>query len=125
MAEGELNRVPDGEALRVLGNGLTILRRRKHEYSPQLDDASPERVRELTGKVWGSKFTRDWPLDSLVSWIEERIGQAGWELQPGHRQTMEVRLDGVVGLVAGDPVHTIRIVSDGSYVHAYPVRDRP
>ena len=123
MAELPLGRMPDGHRLRVLPGGLTIVRYVKHEWTPSLDEALPRRLVRATDKINGSKFLPAWTLDRVVDWMADQIQRAGWTLQPGARYKMDVRLMEPVGLAAGRLVHTIRIVSDGRYAHAYPVQD--
>lgn len=123
MSDSPLAKVPEGMPLRVLHGGLSIIRYLKHEWIPGLEKLPPERLARRTDKVNGSKFLAEWNLDCLVPWMEGQIEQAGWTLQPGARYKMDVHLDAPVGLVLGEKVHTIRIVSDGRYAHAYPIKD--
>jgi len=99
MAKGDLNRVPDGGVLRTLENGLHIVRRKKHEWSDSLKKLNPKKLKERTGKVWGSKFLDFWTLDSLVDRIEAAAILAGWtidEQQPNPLDVVEEREIGVV-----------------------------
>jgi len=120
-----LHAVPDGEPLRVLDNGLVIIRRRKHEPTPDLLDLPPDQLRRRTDKRWGSKFSPDWhwPLPELVDWIEHQLIDHADHFTPGQRQQIDLVETQAIGFVAGRPTRTIRIVSDGRYVHAYPVGD--
>ena len=123
MAEVNPYLIRDSETLRLLGNGLEIIRREKHEWKSSLAGLTAEQLIRRTGKVWGSKFYPDWTLPVLVSWIENVIAAEGWTLQPGIPSATDRELDRTVGLVAGSPTHMIRVVSDGRYVHAYPIAE--
>jgi len=123
MSESPSARVPEGHPLRVLRGGLTIVRYLKHEWVPGFEELPPDRSARRTDKVYGSKFLAAWNLDRLVDWMDLQIQRAGWTFQPGTRYKLDVRLAEPVGLVFGKIVHTIRIVSDGRYAHAYPIED--
>lgn len=61
--------------------------------------------------------------ESLLDLIARRVQAAGWRAGSSAGFRLDARLRQPVGYVAGRLVHTIRIVSDGRYVHAYPVED--
>jgi hypothetical protein len=118
MARDDLGGIPDGGTLRRLASGLEIVRRRKHE--PIDLDSIAQRERErLTDKRFGSKFLADWNLVQLTDWITEEVESRGWAM--GASQLADVHFDDPVGVVSGEPGLTIRIISDGRYVHAFPV----
>ena len=119
MADPLLARVPDGRMLRRLDNGLEIVRRRKHE------PVGEEVALSQSDKRAGSKFLPAWTLERVVDWIEQQLRQPKCPVQPGAPASHQVRLGELVGFCRGIKVHTIRIVSDGAYVHAYPVEDQP
>jgi hypothetical protein len=123
MSETPLPRVPDGHPLLVLPGGLTIVRYIKHEWNPNLEKLSASALAGRTDKIYGSKFLPVWGLERLVAWMADQIYREGWIIQPGARYKLDVRLDEYVGLAKGVKVHTIRIVSDGRYAHAYPIQD--
>jgi hypothetical protein len=123
QSDSEFARIPDGGALLTLSNGLIIIRRRKHEWIESLAKAAPDKLRARTGKVWGSKFSRNWPLGRLVPWIAAEVETAGWTGDFQEPNPLDVNVGQTVGLVAGADVHTIRIVCDGRHVHAYPIED--
>jgi hypothetical protein len=108
--------------LRELEGGLIIIRRRKHEFDPQLQSMTPQQRSERTNKVFGSKFNSDWTPDHVTNWIARQVAELGWTYPPGTRRVHDVEFSSEVGLVSGHPVHTIRLVCDGRYLHAYPVR---
>lgn len=111
----------DGETIRVLPSGLEIVRRRKHE---PIDLASlpVEDLTRLTGKAFGSKFAASWNVERVVELIVERVATEGWSTETG-RATAVVHMKETVGHSNGKAVTAIRIVSDGRYVHAYPVEE--
>lgn len=121
MAEAELRSVRDREPLRTLPGGLVIVRCMKHEPC-DLSQLSREQLRQRTSKVYGSKFTAEWTLDRYAQWITDRVVQLGWTLQTGPAED-DLHSDRPVGVSAGNLVHTIHLVSDGRYLHAYPVED--
>jgi hypothetical protein len=123
MTQQDLNQVPDGGSLRVLPSGLVIIRRKKHEWINGLECLAPERLKTKTGKVFGSKFYPSWTLERLVAWIADEIQRAGWQRQNAAFFPLTLRFELAVGLADGIEVRTIRIVGDGHYVHAYPVKD--
>ena len=120
MSDQDLQRPLDGETLRTLPSRLEILRRRKHE----LIDVSGYLLKELaqmTGKRHDRKFGVAWTLPVLTDWIAEQSTHANWVLQPGRPRHMDRKFNEVIGLVGGQQSHMIRIVSDGRYVHTYPI----
>jgi hypothetical protein len=121
MGEADLYSIRDGETLRVLGNGLEIVRRQKHEWTSSLQKLPPDKLAKRTGKVWGSKFFANWTLPMLVAWIETVVEEEGWALQPGGGTETERLLNQHVGLAAGVSTRRIKVVCDGRYVHAYPI----
>jgi hypothetical protein len=123
MAEPDPYSVPDGGTLRVLDNGLEIVRRQKLEWRASLEKLPPDKLARRTGKVWGSKFYPEWTLPILIDWIVSVIVEEQWRLQPGEPREADRRLDRPVGLAGGGATHRIRVVSDGRYVHAYPIEE--
>jgi hypothetical protein len=121
MAKVDLNRVPDGGVLRTLENGLLIIRRKKHEWSDGLAKLSAKKLKERTGKVWGSKFLDFWTLETLVDRIETAAILAGWTREEQHPNPLDVIEANEIGLVNGEK---IRFVCDGRHIHAYPIEDR-
>ena len=117
------SRTPDGQILVELPSGLAIIRRRKHEPI-DFDALSSQELLWRTNKVNGSKFLPSWDLDSCVGWLQERLDELGWHRPPGCAAKADFALNQPVGYANGQQVNTIRIVSDGHYVHAYPVEDQ-
>ncbi len=123
MAKIDLNRVPDGGVLRTVDSGLQIIRRKKHEWHESLSKLNPKKLKERTGKVWGSKFLAFWTLESFVDQIEAEVILAGWTPAAQLPNPLDVIATHEIGLANGCKVHTIRIVCDGRYIHAYPIED--
>jgi hypothetical protein len=123
MSQADLHLVPDGETLRKLASGLEIVRRKKHEWRDSLDNLIPRKLEIQTNKIFGSKFSRDWKLPTLVDWIESVVVQEGWNLNPGTAMAAERQLERTIGLADGKPTHRIKVVCDGRYVHAYPIKE--
>ena len=124
MVEQDFYSVPDGGTLRLLANGLEIVRRRKqHEWHPAILNLSHEKRAQRTDKVWGSKFNAEWTLPVLVAWMEKVIGEEGWTLRPGEAVQTDRLLNQPVGLAGGHSTCRIRVVCDGRYVHAYPIQE--
>ena len=123
MSEATPRVVPDGEPIRQLPGGLEIVRREKHDWKDGLDQLPPDRLAKFTGKVWGSKFYPGWSYPALVKWIEAVVTEAGWTLQPGDPVQGDWDLPNPVGIVSGRLTRRIRVVSDGRYVHAYPISE--
>jgi len=120
MAREDLTASPDGATLRHLASGLEIVRRRKHE-PVDLSGLTRDQLRQNTDKRAGSKFTSDWSLEKLVVWVGEQVERLGWA--PGTARSSDITLDSPVGHFVGKESRTIRIISDGRYVHAFPVED--
>ena len=123
MARQDWAGLPDGAPICELPSGLVIVRYRKHDPLPEgmtLNRARPFRRRGDDV----STFLPTWPLERVVRFIEQHVGELSWELEPGVNRRVEIPMNEPVGLVAGSNVHTIRISSDGRYLHAYPVEDR-
>ncbi len=123
MVRDDLAGTPDAGTLRVTAGGLSIMRRRKHEHGAQLGPVSRAKAARRTGKVVGSKFNEHWPLVRIVNFIEDQVGALGWHYPPNLKQSVELRQAQAVGVSDGEIVHTVRIVREGRYVHAYPVED--
>jgi hypothetical protein len=123
MAEANFARMPDGAVLRTLESGLQIVRRKKHEWRDALASMTLEKLRMSTNKVHGSKFLPAWDLTRLVAWIEVQARAANWTGELQEPNPIVVRLGEIVGIAGGERVHTIRVVCDGRYIHAYPVKD--
>jgi hypothetical protein len=121
MAAADLYAVRDGETLQKLDKGLEIVRRKKHEWMPSLETLPQDTLIRRTGKVWGSKFYRDWTLPALVTFIRTAIDE-GWTLQPGQASETDRLFDYNIGLVAGIATK-IKVICDGRYVHAYPAAE--
>lgn len=121
-AREDLSGVPDGGPLRRLGSGLEVLRRVKHE-AVHVENLSRSALQRLTNKVQGSKFLESWPLPRVLGQTTMIVQEEGWVLEPGIRRQVRRHLDEPVGIVNGEVVSTICVVSDGRYVHAYPDRD--
>lgn len=124
MAEGDpnseenLRAVPDGESLRTLANGLAIVRRMKHE-PVDMTGLSRQEIVDRSSKRSGSKFSSDWNLARYMEWIETQIEELEWTAESGP-VTATVVFEEIVGISGGKNVRTIRLRSDGRYVHAYP-----
>ena len=79
MDQTNPHQVPDGQPVRTLAGGLTIVRRMKHEYRPGLESLPAPQREFRTGKQWGSKFNQDWPLPQLISWkLQKKSGIKSW-----------------------------------------------
>jgi hypothetical protein len=109
----------DGETIRRLPSGLEIVRRRKHE-AIDFSSLSTADLKRLTGKTYGSKFSASWSLERVVELIAERVAADGWSTDTGPARVV-VEMNDTVGYSNGKAVAAICIVSDGRYVHAYPV----
>jgi hypothetical protein len=123
VSDVNLSTVPDGGDLRALAGGIVIIRRMKHEWREDFDTMEQEKLRVRTSKKWGSKFLDSWPVDRQVNWMERLIVAAGWRRQGKSDLSMTIRLQEYVGLADGEKVHTIKIMCDGHYAHAFPVKD--
>jgi len=121
MTREDLAGLPDGATVRRLSSGLEIVRRRKHE-PVDLEGLGRKDTAKLTGKRLGSKFSGEWGMARLTDWIAREVDSRGWTT--GEPRQADVLLDDPVGIVSGELVSTIRIMSDGRYVHAFPVEDR-
>lgn len=119
----DLARIPDGGVLAQSATGLAIIRRQKHE--PIKLPSDRDAIIRATGRRYGSKFDEAWTLAELVEWIKSVVDTERWPFEPGLRRVTHRVFETPVGLVAGQAVHTIEVVSDGRYVHAYPVEDKP
>jgi len=121
MSEEDITRIPDGGVLRTLPSGLQIVRRRKHEWFPALATFDPMRLKDRTGKKWGSKFLPAWTLIVLTDWIAMRVTETNWTTDIQEPEPLDTSFGEPIGLANGVGVHTIRIVCDGRYIHAYPI----
>jgi hypothetical protein len=114
-------KVPDRAALKILTNGLEIIRCKKHEPI-DLSGLSEQMIIKLTSKKWGSKFAPEWDLAKYVSWIESKVAELGWTPTTGAASD-RTKLPEPIGISRGVAVHTISMVIAGRYVHAYPDED--
>ncbi|HEY8749441.1 MAG TPA: hypothetical protein VIM11_15760 [Tepidisphaeraceae bacterium] len=120
MAEDEYRKIADGQVLKKLGSGLEIVRRKKHEWTPELGSLSGEPLRRITDKIHGSKFLPQWNLVFYVQWIEEQLTLLGWDRHTGPG-SHTIDLADPVGYSNGKAVRRITIVLSSRVVHAYPV----
>lgn len=111
--------VSEGSHLKVLANGLIVIRRKKHEPI-DLEGLPIEKIVARTSKVSGSKFASHRDLASYVNWIEARTLELGWTWQTG-AAPVDTPFEEAVGISRGKKVYTIRLVKDGRYLHAYPM----
>ena len=112
--------IRDGETLRRLDSGLEIQRRLKHE-PVDFSSWSPAELEEKTDERHGSKFLPEWSLQRVTNWTAQAVADAGWTLRPGIKRSAIFQFEAPVGIVRGRRSYKIKIVSDGRYVHAYPV----
>jgi hypothetical protein len=110
---------PDGSQLKALTGGLIIVRRMKHE-SIDLNGLKPEQILHRTSKRSGSKFAPNWDLKHYVNWIETMVLKLGWTVKTGPIE-QDTKFNHAVGIYRGRKMYTIRLASDGRYLHAYPV----
>src|SRR4051794_14555112 len=95
----------DGDALENLSNGLTVIRRRKHEWTRQLALLKRRELARETDRVRGSKFL--WTLSRYVEWVREKIAELQWNSKTAATAHTFVE-DNVVGYSNGQPTHKIR-----------------
>jgi hypothetical protein len=120
MRESDLRKIPDGEILAVLASGLMIIRRKKHEWIPSLDQAHGDELIRLTSPIKGSKFVQQWTLEEYIQRLSFELTRLGWnDATPS--QAMTVEMHERVGWSKGVPVTKIRIEVSSRAVHAYPV----
>jgi hypothetical protein len=84
-----------------------------------------EEVRLRTDKANGRKFLPGWDADRIADWTLRLVEARGWTVRPGRAERAAERLAEPAGIVEGEPVHTILVIFDGRYAHAFPVRDEP
>jgi hypothetical protein len=124
MARSNSLFISDGCVLLTADSGLEIIRRRKHEWFAALATLPPDKLMKMTNKVWGSKFLEAWSSRKTAEWVAGQITEAGWTRQRQEPHPLDITMPEVIGLADGERVRTIRIVSDGRYVHAYPIKDQ-
>ena len=64
-----------------------------------------------------------WTLERYADWLNAFATQQGWQFPPSLRERVRERLNEEVGVADGEISHTIEVVAQGRYVHAYPVPD--
>jgi hypothetical protein len=111
--------VGDGGTIRVLAPGLEIVRRMKHEPM-DLSKYSEKQRKKLTDKIRGSKFNSWWTTERVADFIAGQAQANGWSATTGPFRLV-INLRAMVGVAEGVQVASIRIDSDGRYLHAYPV----
>lgn len=114
--------VRDRETLVRLDSGVEIIRAMKHE-PVSFQGKSDAQIVRLTNKINGSKFAHDWTLEQYVQWLSAVSQQQGWQFPPSLHHRIQLPLTAAVGVADGKPSHTIEVVAQGRYVHAYPVPD--
>ena len=124
MGDGprNLHLVRDRETLLRLDSGVEIIRAMKHE-PVSFEGMNKAAMRRLTDKVNGSKFAATWTLERYADWLAAFATQQGWLFPPSLRERVRERLNEEVGVADGEISHTIEVVGQGRYVHAYPVPD--
>jgi hypothetical protein len=118
-----LSRALDGDTLRKLPNGIQIIRRKKHEWVSSLDPQNRADFLKKTNPFFGSKFLPSWTLSHHLAWLEQRIAELKWRLDSPRDGEATFKEKAAVGYSNGRLVHTIRLVIDSGFVHAYPVED--
>lgn len=121
-ARPNLHLVRDRETLVRLDLGVEIIRAMKHE-SISFQGMNKTEIGRVTDKINGSKFAHAWSLERYVIWLVDIVEQYGWRFPPSLRQRIQLRLHEPVGVADGEISHTIEVVAQGRYVHAYPVPD--
>jgi hypothetical protein len=119
--EVAFRKISDGGTLKTVEGGLQIIRRKKHEPI-NLEGLSREQRIRRTSKIYGSKFASAWNLVKYVEHIELRVKELKWTAATGAASD-RLHLAEPVGISNGVQVHTIRMISDGRFVHAYPDKD--
>jgi hypothetical protein len=120
LDEGQLRSVPEGGVLFTLPNGISILRRTKHEPI-NLAGLSPAQVKLRTDKTNGSKFLRGTGLARIVEITREILEENG--VQPGHANGRYAKMCySPVGISNGRRVKAVRVVTacGSTQAHAYP-----
>ncbi|MBA3273501.1 MAG: hypothetical protein H0T11_06465 [Chthoniobacterales bacterium] len=122
MAESDYRTVPNGGVLATLNNGLVIVRRWKHEWTPMVETLAGEVFTRYTDRKSGSKFNRQWTLSRYVDWLQDQVEALDWTDQSSP-QDHTVEMNQPVGYSKGEPVTKIRIELSSRSVHAYPVKE--
>jgi hypothetical protein len=104
-----------------LPNGLAIVRWWRHEPIKNITDLPRNELTRLTSKKRGSKFNESWGLERVVEFVAAKVPELAWRMYEDNAET--IVMNETVGWANGKEVHAIRIVSDGRYVHAYPVEE--
>ena len=123
MARKDSAATPDGGDLVTCAGGIVVIRRRKHEYVPGLDALPHDQRVQRTGKVFGSKFAAGWTLTRITDETRRVVEREGWIKAPPAVRSATQTYDAAVGLVGGESVRTMKVVSDGRTAHGYPVKD--
>jgi len=118
VSTNDLYDVPDGQTLVVLGTGIEIVRRRKHEPI-HIDGLDQQQLASRTGKKSGSKFLPGTRLDQIVSYTEAILTENNAALNTSGTYTQTFADH--VGIASGVRVRTITVLFDGRYAHAFPV----
>jgi len=118
-----LARVIDGGVLRTLPNGIKLVRRKKHEWVKSLDPKARAEFERKTNPFFGSKFLPIWSLPRYVVWLEQKMAELKWSGIAPKDDAAVFKEPIPVGYSKGKLVHTIEIVIDSGFVHAYPVQD--
>ncbi len=117
-----LRTIPDGEPLYTLPNSLVIVRRRKHEWTADLNGLTGAKLVRATDKVRGSKFVSEWDLQAYVERMVAAINSLEWD-ENTTAATHVIEYNEVIGWSFGKPVKQLRIVVSSRSVHGYPVSE--
>ena len=120
--ESRYRRVCEGGTLERLSDGLLIVRRRKHEWTPDLDGLAGSKLKAATDPIRGSKFLRSWTLVRYVAWVKEQAETLGWTRASSPCEHT-IELDFPVGYSRGREVTRVRIELSSCCIHGYPVQE--
>jgi hypothetical protein len=118
-----LSRVIDGGVLKTLPNGIKLIRRKTHEWVKSLDPKDRANFERKTNPFFGSKFLPRWSLPRYVVWLERKMAELKWSAAAPKDDAAIFKEPMPVGYSKGKLVHTIEVVIDNGFVHAYPVQD--
>jgi len=121
LDESRLRSVGEARTLYRLGNGIEIVRRKKHEPLDS-EDLKRDVLERKTDSRSGSKFLSGTPLKQIVEMTAEILLEN--EARVGSNKFYNKVYPRPIGISRGEKVCAIRVELKGRWAHGYPVDER-
>ena len=121
LDESQLRSVGEARTLYRLGNGIEIVRRKKHEPLDS-EDLTRDVLERKTESRSGSKFLRGTTLKQIVEMTAELL--LANRARVGSNKAYNRVYPQPIGISRGEKVRAFRVELKGRWAHGYPVDER-